>query len=144
MGSSDTCVVVPAGEQRRTLQGLTNFLGISATSAGSQGLCLHLVVFAPGERANAHLHEGHETALYQSDGTVGMWFGDGLERYVEINPGDFLYIPAGLPHLPFNTSATETATAVAARTDPNEQESVVLLPQLDELIAARGGVQPPP
>jgi uncharacterized RmlC-like cupin family protein len=141
---SSACVVVPAGEQRRTLQGLTNFLGISATSAGAQGLCLHLVVFEPGERANAHLHEGHETALYQSDGTVGMWFGDELEQYVEVHPGDFLYIPAGLPHLPFNTSDTERATAVAARTDPNEQESVVLLPELDAAIARRGGVQPPP
>ena len=30
-----------------------------------------------------------------------------------------------------NRSASETAVAVLARTDPNEQESVVLLPQLD-------------
>ena len=132
-----TCVVVPAGEQKRTLQGLTNFLGISATSAGSQGLCRHLVVFEPGERANAHLHEGHETALYQSEGTVGMWFGEQLEQYVEIHPGDFLYIPAGMPHKPCNASSTERAAAIAARTDPNEQESVVLLPELDRLLDER-------
>jgi uncharacterized RmlC-like cupin family protein len=139
-----SCVVVHADEQRRTLQGLTNFPGISATSAGASGLCLHLVVFEPGERANAHLHEGHETALFQTEGTVGMWFGDELEQFVEINPGDFLYIPAGMPHKPCNVSTTERAVAVAARTDPNEQESVVLLPELDELLAAREGSQPPP
>jgi uncharacterized RmlC-like cupin family protein len=33
----------------------------------------------------------------------------------------------GMPHLPYNPSADEPCTAVLARTDPNEQESVVLL-----------------
>lgn len=37
---------------------------------------------------------------------------------------------AGAPHLPVNTGTTELR-AVIARTDPNEQESVVLLPDLD-------------
>ena len=41
------------------------------------------------------------------------------------------YIPAGVPHLPVNRSATEPCSAVIARTDSNEQESVVLLPELE-------------
>jgi uncharacterized RmlC-like cupin family protein len=32
-----------------------------------------------------------------------------------------------MPHLPSNASDSEPCTAVIARTDPNEQESVVLL-----------------
>lgn len=36
-----------------------------------------------------------------------------------------------MPHLPYNRSQTEPVTAVIARTDPNEQESVVLLPHLE-------------
>ena len=32
-----------------------------------------------------------------------------------------------MPHLPANLSDSEPCTAVLARTDPNEQESVVLL-----------------
>ena len=40
-------------------------------------------------------------------------------------------IPANTPHLPYNMSQTEPATAVISRTDPNEQESVLLLPELD-------------
>ena len=35
--------------------------------------------------------------------------------------------PAGMPHLPSNASDSEPCTVVLARTDPNEQESVVLL-----------------
>jgi len=47
--------------------------------------------------------------------------------------GDFVYIPANVPHLPYNLSETEPCTSVIARTDPNEQESVVLLPELDAI-----------
>ena len=49
--------------------------------------------------------------------------------------GDFVYIPANVPHLPYNLSGSEPATAVVARTDPNEQESVVLLPELEAIHA---------
>ena len=62
-----------------------------------------------------------------------MWFGDGLAEHVCVGPGDFLYIPANVPHQPYNRSATDPCTAVVARTDPNEQESVMLLPELESL-----------
>jgi uncharacterized RmlC-like cupin family protein len=44
-----------------------------------------------------------------------------------------VYIPPGVAHVPVNLSHSEPATALVARTDPNEQESVVLLPELDTL-----------
>ena len=47
-----------------------------------------------------------------------------------LRPGDFVYIPAGMPHLTYNLSATESCVAVIASTDPNDQESVILLPEL--------------
>lgn len=64
-----------------------------------------------------------------------MWYGEQLEEHMTCKSGDFIYIPAGVPHLPYNASETESCTAVVARTDPNEQESVVLLPELDTLKA---------
>jgi len=39
-----------------------------------------------------------------------------------------------MPHLPHNPSATEPCVALIARTDPIEQESVVLLSHLDEKV----------
>ena len=51
-------------------------------------------------------------------------------------PGTFFYIPANVPHLPYNPSATETCVVVIARTDPNEQEGVVLMPELEALVPA--------
>jgi uncharacterized RmlC-like cupin family protein len=50
-----------------------------------------------------------------------------------MRPGDFIYIPADMPHLPYNRSASEPCTAVIARTDPNDQESVLLMPELDAI-----------
>jgi uncharacterized RmlC-like cupin family protein len=38
--------------------------------------------------------------------------------------GDFIFIPANVPHQPVNLSDTEPAQAIVARNDPNEQESV--------------------
>jgi uncharacterized RmlC-like cupin family protein len=46
-------------------------------------------------------------------------------------PGDYVYIPASVSHLAANVSPTEPCIAIIARTDPNEQESVVLQPELD-------------
>jgi uncharacterized RmlC-like cupin family protein len=44
-----------------------------------------------------------------------------------------------MPYLPYTPSTTENCVAIIARTDPNEQESVVLLPHLD-----REHLVPPP
>ena len=44
-----------------------------------------------------------------------------------------LYIPAGVPHLAANRSG-QPCSVVIARTDPNEQESVLLLPELEGLV----------
>jgi uncharacterized RmlC-like cupin family protein len=52
-------------------------------------------------------------------------------RIISPRAGDFLYIPAGVPHLPYNQSESESCVAVIARTDPNKQDSVILLPELD-------------
>jgi uncharacterized RmlC-like cupin family protein len=93
---------------------------------------MHLLTLQPGDRAKAHLHENHETAIYLLEGESEMWYGDRLEHHVVVRQGEMVYIPAGVPHLPANRSGAP-CTVVLARTDPNEQESVVLLPELDAL-----------
>ena len=96
---------------------------------------MHLLNIPPGGRAKAHKHESHETAIYVISGESVMWFGQRLEQFVKISAGEMLYIPANMPHLPGNAS-DKPCTAVIARTDPGEQESVVLLPELERLVKA--------
>ena len=129
--------VTQAGKEFQGKQGLSYAPGISAESVGALGIHLQIVTIPPRGRAKAHKHEGHETAIYMLSGESGVWYGENLEHHCTPRPGDYLYIPANMPHLPYNLSTTENAVALIARTDPNEQESVVLLPELDS-------VHPPP
>ncbi len=115
-------------------QGLTYSAGISAESVGAQGICMMLLTIPPGTRAKAHLHEDHETAIYVIGGESETWYGEDLREHATVRAGEFFYIPAGVPHLPANTSDAP-CTVVIARTDPNEQESVVLRPDLDARVA---------
>jgi len=133
--SKATCRVVGKGAEFVSKQGHLSAPGISAESVGALRIHLQIVTIPPGVRGKAHKHDGHETALYILSGESGMWYGERLEEHLIAKAGDFVYIPAGVPHLPYNLSATEGFVAVISRTDPNEQESVVLLPELD-------GVQP--
>lgn len=129
-----TCRVIRPDSTYDGKQGFSYFEGVSAQSVGAHGICMHMLTIPPGGRAKAHLHENHETAIYVLSGEGGMWFGEKLEEYLVVKAGEFLYIPAGMPHLPENRSQTEPCVAVLSRTDPNEQESVTLLPELDNVV----------
>lgn len=107
-----------------TRQRLPNFVGISGATAGAGYLSLNLVVIPPGGMAQPHLHRGYETAIYVLSGRVETRYGAGLRKSVINEAGDFIFIPADLPHQALNLSDTEPARAIVARNDPNEQESV--------------------
>lgn len=133
MKPEGTCRLIRSSRTYHGKQGFDYAEAISTESVGSKGICMHLLNIPPKGRAKAHLHENHETAIYIMKGTSSMWYGENLELHMDVKEGDFLYIPAGMPHLPYNPSETETCTAILARTDPNEQESVRLLPELELL-----------
>ncbi|MEZ5667306.1 MAG: cupin domain-containing protein [Alphaproteobacteria bacterium] len=109
-----------------TRQRLPGFVGISRESAGARALSMYMVVIPPGASAEAHFHEGCETAIYMISGRVETRYGPGLRRSVVNEAGDFILIPPSVPHRPVNLSATEPAVAIVARNDPDEQERVVL------------------
>jgi uncharacterized RmlC-like cupin family protein len=107
-----------------TKQGLPIFQGISGQNAGAKGISMNKVIIPPGGAAKAHRHKGYESVIYLIKGRVQTLYGEGLKKSVINEAGDFLYIPADLPHKPINLSTTEAAEAIVARTDPDEQESV--------------------
>ncbi|TIT37775.1 MAG: cupin domain-containing protein [Mesorhizobium sp.] len=130
MSPKPTCHLIRPESSYEGKQGLSYFTGIAAETVGSSGICMHLLTMPPGARAKAHMHESHETAIYVLSGEVHTWYGDRLEQHIIVKAGDLFYIP----HLPANLSDSPSS-AVIARTDPNEQESVALLPELDALVA---------
>ena len=130
--------VVHAGELYRGKQGLDYAPGVSAETVGSHALWLGSVTLPPGGgRTKAHIHEDHESAFYMISGEeVEVYTGERLEHQDVAHAGDYLYFPAGVPHVAVNRGETP-AVFVGARTDPNEQESVVMRPELDEKVPKR-------
>lgn len=107
-------------------QGLQQFVGISGANSGASGISMNRVVIPAGGRAAAHRHVGSESAIYLLAGHVKTFYGTCLEKTAINRAGDFLFIPAGVPHMPVNISSSEEAIAIVARNDANEQEHVEL------------------
>jgi uncharacterized RmlC-like cupin family protein len=111
--------------------------GASGSAAGSRAPRVQLVTIPPGTRGVPHVHDGHESAIYTVSGETEVWHGEGLRQHTVVKAGDFMYVPPGTPHLPVNRGDVLTV-AVVARTDPEDQPSVVTLslpPHLAELDA---------
>lgn len=129
------CVVNSTDDTYTAIQGYRYRTGISAETVGSKSLCMHVVDIPPNAREVPHFHRDHETAIYVVSGSVEVWSGEKLDNRFVIRAGDFLYIPPSVPHVPINRSMTETCTVVLSRTDPSEQESVVVVDTPDDLAA---------
>jgi uncharacterized RmlC-like cupin family protein len=99
-----------------TKQGLPIFQGISGQNAGAKHISMNKVIIPPGGSAKAHVHKGYESAIYLIKGRVKTLYGEGLKKEVINEAGDFLYIPADLPHKPINLSTTEAAEAIVPTT----------------------------
>jgi uncharacterized RmlC-like cupin family protein len=129
-----TAIVLRESAEYVGAQGPRDGGGVSAESVGGGHLWFGRVTIGPGERTKAHLHERHETAIYVLSGSCVAYSGPDLAMREEAGPGDYIYIPASTSHLAANASQTDPLTAIIARTDPNEQESVVLQPELDRRV----------
>jgi uncharacterized RmlC-like cupin family protein len=132
-GATVTCRVVRSGDPYEGRQGLTYLTGLGGETVGSKAICMKVVVLPEGARAKTHLHRGIETAVYVIDGRAEMFFGDRLEGHVDVAADDYVYIPPDVPHLVVNRSGSQTR-ALVAHTAADDQEGIVLLPELDSLV----------
>jgi len=109
-----------------TKQKLPYYVGISRDTAGASGISMNLVVIPPGGSPEPHYHKDFETAIYLLQGRVETRYGENLKERMITEKGDFVYIPPGVPHQPFNLSNIEPAIAIVSRNDPNEHENVIM------------------
>lgn len=124
--------VVPGSTSYESQQGSVYSPGISAETVDSEQIFLGIVTLPPEGRTKAHIHEHHESAFYMLSGEeVELWSGSDLEQRDIARPGDFLFIPAKVPHVAVNRSKTTPAVFVGVRNEPTAQESVVMLPDFD-------------
>ncbi len=126
--------VVRSSDSYMSKQGSVYAPGISAETVGSTVVFLGMVTLPPEGRTKAHFHEVHESAFYLLSGDeVELCTGGRLEHREIARPGDYLFIPAKVPHVAVNRGKTP-AVFIGVRNEPTAQESVVMLPALDALV----------
>lgn len=131
--SLNTCKVIRTGDPYVGQQGFTYLAGLTGGTAGSRGISMTIVLLPDGARARTHLHREIETAVYILEGQTDMHFGDSLQEMCVASAGDYVYIPADMPHLVINRSGAP-CRALVAHTAADDQAGIVLLPELDALI----------
>lgn len=102
-------------------EGMQRFAAISGTLTGSQKLWMGGNTVRPGESSDDHHHGEADSGIYIVSGNPRFWFlVDGVETSIDAVPGDFVYVPAWVPHREENPSTTEDAIVVLARSTPEE------------------------
>jgi len=115
------CVVhgtQPASTTPQT-RGMVRRPGIDANTSGASRVWLGHVTAAPNEAGPPHHHGEAETAAYVLSGRIRVYFGENFEQYIEAGPGDFLFVPAHLPHIEANPSPDEPCEVVLSRGPDN-------------------------
>ena len=118
-------VTVRGGGRHRAWNGIEYKTGMWAENVGSNALSMNVAMIPPGGVARAHIHVDFEVMLYILQGNVRHEFGPRLEKTLDNEAGDFIFIEPGVPHEVFNLSDTEPVLAVVARSDAREWENIV-------------------
>jgi uncharacterized RmlC-like cupin family protein len=131
--TAPSCKLIRSGDAYVGQQGFTYLAGLTGGTAGSRGICMTLVLLPDGARAKTRLHRAIETAVYLIEGETEMYFGDSLQELMVARAGEYVYIPADMPHLVINRSGAP-CRALVAHTADDDQAGIVLLPELDTLV----------
>ncbi len=125
-GDGILCVRNP--KTHRGWNGIRYKTGMSAKNVGSKKLSMNLAIVPPGAVAFAHVHVDFEVMLHILQGRVRHEYGENLEKSMDNEAGDFIFIEPGIPHEVINLSDTEPVIAVVARSDASEWENIVDVP----------------
>jgi uncharacterized RmlC-like cupin family protein len=110
----------------RTAQssGMQRLAGISADLSGSEGIWMGETHMSPGSRSEDHHHGESETGIYVVSGhPVFVFLDNNVETRIDAGPGDYVYVPAFVPHREENPSRDKEAVVVLAR---STQEAIVV------------------
>lgn len=98
--------------------GATRVVGVNPAVTGSR-IWMGRVSNEPGMRSVPHHHGEADTAGYVLSGRARIYWGEGFAEHVDMDAGDFVYVPAYLPHIEANLSDTEPLVFLTTRTPDN-------------------------
>ena len=129
--------VISPGKTYVGKQGITYGAGASAETVGAKGVCMNVMPMSPGAVAKVHYHKGIETIAYMLSGECVVYYGDRLSKSFVVKEGEQCYLAADVPHAPRNESENP-CTWIVVHSSGSDQAGIVMLPELDELLAERG------
>ena len=86
--------------------GMTRSAAIAEDTVGSTAIFTVLSRIAPGLRSSPHVHLNCESSIYIASGHGRVLTGANVDRVLVIEPGDFLFVPPGAPHVVINDGDT--------------------------------------
>jgi uncharacterized RmlC-like cupin family protein len=113
---ADGILTIRGGDNVRGWNGIRYKSGLSAKNVGAKKLSMNVATIPPGGVAYAHIHVGFEVMLYILAGRVRHEYGPALEKTLENQAGDFIFIEPGVPQV--FTSQTEPSSS--SRADERE------------------------
>lgn len=136
MSAAERVQVVKPGQTYRGGQGFTYGAGVSAETVGARRVCMNVLPMPPGARAKVHYHKDIETIAYLLDGECTVYYGDQLERRIDVKAGDHVFCPEDVPHAPYNESGA-SCTWLVVHASGSDQDGLVLMPELDAVLATK-------
>jgi uncharacterized RmlC-like cupin family protein len=115
-------VVTRAGEEDiRTGQsgGALRISGVSPQHTPATRIWYGKVSNLPGYRSLPHHHGEAETGGYVLKGKARIYFGADYAEFIDMQEGDFVFVPPFMPHVEVNMSTTEDLVWLTARTPEN-------------------------
>lgn len=73
----------------------------------------------PGYRSLPHHHGEAETGGRVLKGRGRIYFGEGYQEYIDMEAGDWVFVPPFMPHVEANMSTTEELVWITTRTPEN-------------------------
>jgi uncharacterized RmlC-like cupin family protein len=99
--------------------GLTHLTGVGPKNTPATQLWFGKASNAPGFRSAPHHHGEAETGAYVLSGQARVYFGESFREFIDIFPGDFVFVPPFMPHIEVNMSTTEELWMLACRAPGN-------------------------
>ncbi|MCQ6276031.1 cupin domain-containing protein [Bacillus sp. V3B] len=139
--SNDKVIAVKAAELSKQTAQSKNLPRV--TGVDSPVFWMGRVTGEAGKVSGAHHHGEAETAGYILSGRTRISFGENYKEFVDLEAGDFVYVPPYIPHIEETLSETEPVVFITSRTKANivvnldEKDTSVFSKTYEEIIVVR-------
>jgi uncharacterized RmlC-like cupin family protein len=133
-------VVKPLQFDDQTAQttGMRRLAAVSRVLVGSEANWAGVVLAEPGTASSVRHHGPLETVVYVLSGWSKVRWGIRLEHEVDLEPGDFVFIPPYVPHQEINPSRDQSTQWVVVRSGPEAIVANLMKASNGEYVASKG------